>query len=78
MKNENKPAYPIAVSERTDTSFMEPGLSKLEAFTMAAMQGICANHYYTYESPIDSHAGGVASTALAQAKATLKLLEDEK
>lgn len=41
MKNEQQSAYPVALPH-TDADYVK-GLTKLEAFTMAAMQGLCAN-----------------------------------
>jgi hypothetical protein len=40
MDNEHQPAYPIALPH-PDADYAK-GFSKLEAFTMAAMQGLCS------------------------------------
>jgi len=43
MKNTDKPAYPAVNESNIDgRSFYEPGLTKRDAFAMAAMQGIIA------------------------------------
>ena len=55
MKNSNTPAYPQSNHEIVK-AFLEVeevspnGLSKREAFAMAAMQGCCANNAYITES----------------------------
>lgn len=43
MTNPNDPAYPIKEHLTSDAA----GLTKREAFAMAAMQGLCSNPNYT-------------------------------
>ena len=66
MNNQNEPAYPVL----DPSDYL--GLTKMEAFTMAAMHGICANS--------DDRAVGLvaeerAEIAVKIAKATLAELE---
>lgn len=75
MSNPNDPAYPNAstfVSEsHAWTSF--PGLTKREAFAMAAMQGLLAKHEgYSEDSKLC-----MAQAAVACADALLKELAKE-
>ena len=51
-------------------------LTKLERFTLAAMQGICSNPDYCPNKP--EHFKNVAEDAINQACATLDLLEQYK
>lgn len=54
MKNEQQSAYPVALPH-PDADYAK-GLTKLEAFTMAAMQGLCANAHIwknAYDNDID-------------------------
>ena len=45
MKNSHMPANPIHKDDLSDFT----GLTKREAFAMAAMQGLCASKYYITE-----------------------------
>jgi len=82
MNNENRPDYPVPdpyVSEGA-------GLTKLEAFTMAAMQGVYSNEPLLHKISEETLGEGlgnesfyieVSKIAINQAKETLKLLEGE-
>lgn len=77
MSNSNQPAYPLVEETRTvatghdNTTTAErfsPGLTKLERFTLAAMQGICASG-----PTIDNYL--IGAEAVTVATATLEALE---
>jgi|GEM_PF-5897132 len=82
---ENKSAYPVITTtyEHYGNSgvrkYIESngGLTKLEAFTLAAMQGIMANPntIFINTEGRDSVIPNIAEDAIAVAKATLKELE---
>lgn len=67
MENGQISAYPYV----TDSEYAT-GLSKLEAFTMAAMQGISANNYN------DMSIGEIADQAIILAEATLRRLSKQQ
>lgn len=70
MSNANEPAYPHFDTGETGT---RTGLTKLELFTMAAMQGICVNagrNGHTFDL-----AEGMARDAVKIARAHLAELE---
>jgi hypothetical protein len=70
MKNQDKPAMPI-----TGMDHQHLGLTKLEAFTMAALQGVCVpddGAIWTEETP-----KALGEAAVEIAKATLKALEEQ-
>lgn len=74
MKNADKPVYPVP--ERDYNKFSEHaapwcGLTKREAFAMAAMQGILANR-----DPLNNYE--MAKEAVNIANALLSELEKEK
>lgn len=71
MENKNKPAYPAYDPWGKPTD----GLTKLEVFAMAAMQGICSNLKHideTYKN--QNQAEVIASKSLRIAEETLKSL----
>jgi hypothetical protein len=65
MSNKDTPAYPIP-----GMNMQSLGLTKLEAFTMAALQGLLANEYNGTDSP-----KSLACTAIDYAEAALAELE---
>jgi hypothetical protein len=76
MSNENKdlPAYPVPPGQGVRFNVNDyDGLTKLEAFTMAAMQGLCAN-----PNSWDVSNETIASASVNLAKATLEALEKAK
>jgi len=84
MNNEQLPAFPTNTGPGFDEGWCAPaeGLSKLEAFTKAAMQGLASNSYFvesimTCEDVKNGH-DTLASTALNIARATLSTLQDEQ
>lgn len=89
MENMNKPAYPIVNGDGFPSNIeaVDPkdkfstGLTKLEAFTMAAMQGMCANSDYTAyvrrEQPNEILMDVISRECVNIAKATLKSLEED-
>lgn len=88
--NPDEPAFPLADTvdgyemwwESLKPGGVNYGLSKLEIFALAAMQGLCANpaileaQHKAGCSP-DSGWRNVAEAAVAQARATLAALEKE-
>ena len=64
MNNQDMPAYPIVAGD-----YEWHGLTKLEAFTMAAMQGMLANPDNTFAS-----AESLSVAAIYQAEDALKAL----
>ena len=78
MKNSDTPAYPQSNPEIVK-AFLEVeqespnGLTKREAFAMAAMQGILANRQY--EPPRRNRIEGMAEDAVYAADALLAELE---
>lgn len=71
MDNSTAPAYPTGHEG-------DPGLTKLERFTMAAMQGYCANAYFTEvistDNGIANGYDAIARAAYLAARATLSKL----
>ena len=70
MNNRDIPAYPISeeATDRIDSDIkIYTGLTKLERFTMAAMQWLCAQGYSDHKD--------LAFDSVAFAKATLAELE---
>lgn len=65
MSNKDMPAYPVS-----DDPTHTPGLTKLEAFTMAALTGLCANGEMAAFG-----SSGVAKIAAEAAEAALAELE---
>jgi len=73
--NKDLPAYPIHIDVPPNSE--RQGLTKIEAFTMAAMQGLCANPFYL-ETNFGKTIPGIAEDAIKIAKATLALLDPKK
>lgn len=69
-------AYSGAITD--DTHEYVPGLTKLEVFTMAAMQGILGCNASSYKINPDNVFPIVAEAAVAFAKATLDALAKEQ
>lgn len=68
MENKDKPAYPrsgFELSQNDSGYYYDNGLTKLEAFTMAAMQGLCANTLIS-ESILPISAIAIATETLKQ------------
>lgn len=63
--NPNDNAYPLFANGQ-----LRDGLTKLEAFTMAAMQGLCAN------PDLSKRNGEIGETAVGIAQATLRALNE--
>lgn len=79
MNNEQLPAYPF-VEQGTAYESVSVGLTKLEAFTMAAMQGLCAcpiKSDEVFPSPEAAWAE-VAKHAVMAARATLTELSKQQ
>lgn len=77
MNNEQQSAYPVALPH--PNADYAKGLTKLEAFTMAAMQGLCANAHIwnnAYHNDIDIDTW-IAVRSLQIAKDTLLELEKQ-
>lgn len=70
--NPNDPASPV--ENWHDEKENMPGLSKLEAFTMAAMQGLC-NGYFDKGNDIKPAEIGEAAAFIA--KATIQALNEQ-
>ena len=73
----HQPAYPVGSDLGPASNIVQGGyggMTKLEAFTMAAMQGICANPTTTSNQETITY---VADLAVEQARATLAALERE-
>ena len=68
MNNKDMPAYPVP-NELIDSNEWAPGFTKLEAFTMAVLQGLCAN------SACDLTAERMAKLSVAMAETALAELE---
>lgn len=89
MSNGNEPAYPTA-DPNYESKYAGAGLTKREAFAMAAMQGLCSNTALYDERVmkavvaesgrgIMTPAGVVAMLAVRQADALLaELAKDQK
>lgn len=75
MKNENKLAYPHACANEQSHS-IENGMTMLEAFTMAAMQGLCAG--VSGEVAVMDGGENLGQLAFNIAKATLSALETKQ
>lgn len=77
MSRGNEPAYP-ATLEHPSGGFMypHPGMTKREAFAMAAMQGIITGRVTRGDIEGDYDEEGVAVGALAMADALLAALEE--
>ncbi len=79
--NGDQPANPTEQSTEhfaCPTTVYHTGMTKREAFTMAAMQGLCANQdlvAMVQSMPDTAIYRSVAKTAVAQADALLKELE---
>ncbi len=71
------PAYPVVINENNQMNWL--GLTKLEAFTMAAMQGMWAGSSLKLDpTPLDKHtAVEIARDAAIQARACLAELAKE-
>ena len=79
MNNQDMPAAPVPSEllkgqTHSDYYFDYSGLTKLEAFTMAAMQGLCANPQVVDGRQWTS----LQSVAVDIAKATLAELENQE
>lgn len=62
MSNKDMPAYPVPAS-----NMQSLGLTKLEAFTMAALQGLCsADPSWQNIDETASKAAAIAEAALAE------------
>ena len=75
MNNEQQCAYPTGHDG-------DPGLNKLEAFTLSAMKGLASYSFYieqimTSEDVKNGH-DVLAATALNMARATLSTLQNEQ
>lgn len=73
MDNTKQSAYPF-VEQGTQYESVSEGMSKLEAFTMAAMQGLCANAMLSDKMGPDAF----AQDAVAIARATLAELQKQQ
>lgn len=78
MENKDQPAYPIEngtmhIIHQTGFDSSLIGLTKREAFTLAAMQGLCASGEFIYNTIIVK-----AELAVAIADFTLNALAKEK
>jgi hypothetical protein len=71
MDNSQKPAYPVKRFENK-TPYLEQGLTKLEIYTMAAMQGLCV--VFGKNVATGDYAQLLAKDAVDIAKATLSEL----
>lgn len=69
MSIEIESAFPHATQQYAH------GLTKLETFTKAAMQGFCANGH---DHVVQLSYGSIAQRSFDTAKATLALLEQER
>lgn len=83
MNNGDKPAVPVLKERRGDLSgssdmfVTEGGLTKREVFAKAAMQGLLANQYLTYETEHRIQ-NELAPQAVLAADALLDALEEGK
>ena len=74
MNNQKQPAHPLAPlqnGERWDASIDTTGLTKLEYFTAAALNGLAAK--YTLKEPSDQNT--IAQMAIELAQTTLATME---
>lgn len=76
MNNKDMPAYAVTGKDGPVRATQDGppciGVTKLEAFTMAALQGLCAN---THEFMMGKGSQGIALTAIEVAEAALAELE---
>lgn len=56
---------------------MQPGMTKREAFALAALQGILANSYYAQQAESPDCSGNFAAAAVFHADALLAELEPQ-
>ena len=77
-ENKDQPATGFQEWSEDKTDYkIHYGLTKLEAFTMAAMQGLLANHTMIDNNSLQS-LEWIARTAIEQATETLKQLEQHE
>lgn len=62
MNNKDMPAYPVFCTNSDQQLY---GLTKLEVFTMAAMQGICTNLSIKEATDLDVKAAGMMAAEIA-------------
>ncbi len=86
MNNGDMPASPSGVVSSSDGCIYEAldampkdtwGLTKREAFAMAAMQGMLSNSNQKFSRDIAGYDGKISRSAVMQADALLKALEEK-
>lgn len=83
MENAKLPAYPLVKIDEDGRPYFDKrdsGLTKLEAFTMAAMQGLCSmeNKSDQVFSSIEEAYATIANIAVGIARATLSELSKQQ